>query len=687
TNLESGEKELQELDLYVHDEAMLLFTIQSSVIVAARSGIDLAITQSGHFGNYNWCSLKDVRKPEDRPEWQHDFLESELPIPASEFYKVLEATQYSSDLFYFPEHSLNDSRLEKMVTNLNYQQKIKQLQDKFRFEQIVQYINKTRDMEGILDASRFSGIANYNRLGKLILCNDAFTDLLGANTKDRSLSDLFTSNEEWKKFQFNVETKDGLFGSLNLKQGNGQILEAQVACTLRRGTAGESIGYLLIVRDESEERKLRRELEASYADLEKKVELRTQELQNTLAEVQQLKQIQDGDYYLTTLLLEPLSFNMVTSNIVLVDTVAYQKKQFSFKNKDLEIGGDVNIATSIELRGKSYTLIVNGDAMGKSIQGAGGILVFGSILRAMIERSRMSPIERQFYPERWLRNTINEIQLVFESFNGSMLVSAVMALIEEDTGTMFYVNAEHPSPVILRNGRARFLSQKGLCRKIGSPGLFSKASIRVIRLEPDDQIFIGSDGKDDLVISEGENRIINEDETLFLRFVEAADGDIDKIIAQIEEVGEVMDDLSILKVRYQPTNVSQRFSLHEARLNLKNKMAKPDLTDDHLMALVDSFTAQYPEDSSAIEMLGRLYRRTQCYTAAIDTFERLRLRAANSVLDHGDSNLRILHALVDLYAYTGKNERAKQILNECLEIDPDNSITLTLQEKLHSRLT
>lgn len=47
------------------------------------------------------------------------------PISADEFRKVLDATQHSSDMFYFPAQILADRRLEKIVTNLNYLQKIK----------------------------------------------------------------------------------------------------------------------------------------------------------------------------------------------------------------------------------------------------------------------------------------------------------------------------------------------------------------------------------------------------------------------------------------------------------------------------------------------------------------------------------------------------------------------------------
>lgn len=248
-------------------------------------------------------------------------------------------------------------------------------------------------MEGILTASRFSGIANYNMAGEMVLCNPAFVSF-GEDAGKSRLSQIFAGEEEWQKFKQKIHAEGGLFGSMDFRRSDGNIVEAQAACSLRKGSAGENIGYLMIVRDESEERSLRRDLEKSYHELEGKVVQRTAELKKTLDEVQNLKQMQDGDYFLTTLLLEPLSLNQVDSEKFAVETFSRQKKRFSFKKKEYEIGGDLNIVCTIQLQGKKYTMVLNADAMGKSIQGAGGVLVLGSIMRAIIDRSRISSVER-----------------------------------------------------------------------------------------------------------------------------------------------------------------------------------------------------------------------------------------------------------------------------------------------------
>ena len=51
---------------------------------------------------------------------------------------------------------------------------------------------------------------------------------------------------------------------------------------------------------------------------------------------------------------------------------------------------------------------------------------------------------------------------VFESFKGSMLVSILMGLVEDDTVYAFHVNAEHPYTILYRDGKAEFIEKSSL---------------------------------------------------------------------------------------------------------------------------------------------------------------------------------------------------------------------------------
>ncbi|MCC5814770.1 MAG: SpoIIE family protein phosphatase, partial [Leptospira sp.] len=206
-----------------------------------------------------------------------------------------------------------------------------------------------------------------------------------------------------------------------------------------------------------------------YAEqLEQKVEERTRELSDTLKKVQELKTQQDGDYFLTTLLLEPLGHSEIQSKLYSLESYVKQKKQFTFRKWSNNIGGDINIAQQVILNGKSHIVFVNADAMGKSMQGAGGALVMGSVFHTILDRTEMTPTMQMMYPERWLKNLFVELHKVFESFNGSMLMSGFFGVLDEDSGFLYYLNCEHPQGVLYRDGKASFFEKDVVLRKLGT---------------------------------------------------------------------------------------------------------------------------------------------------------------------------------------------------------------------------
>ena len=280
-------------------------------------------------------------------------------------------------------------------------------------------------------------------------------------------------------------------------------------------------------------------------DMEKKIQKRTIELNSSLEQVTKLKFQQDGDYFLTSLLLKPFFKKNDSSRKFQLDFLIEQKKTFEFKRKQLSIGGDLCYTDNIFLNGKSYIVFLNGDAMGKSLQGAGGALILGSI-----ERNKPNNSLQSLSPERWLKNTFIDLHKTFETFDGLMLVSITMGLIEEETDVMYYINAEHPFTILFRDNYESFIEEEISLRKLGTPDLDGKLSIKTFKLKPNDVIFIGSDGKDDLVLNSGSTnaRIINNDESLFLRIIEETEGDLKKIKEHLSKYGELMDDLSILRI-------------------------------------------------------------------------------------------------------------------------------------------
>ncbi|TGL88688.1 serine/threonine-protein phosphatase [Leptospira congkakensis] len=283
----------------------------------------------------------------------------------------------------------------------------------------------------------------------------------------------------------------------------------------------------------------------------KRIIKKNEEITKTVDEIQTLKSQQDGDYFLTSLLLEPLLGHETDGNAVSIETVVNQYKKFYFRNKEYQLGGDYVSVFNLILQGKRYKAFINGDAMGKSIQGAGGAIVLGAVYNSIIIRSKMDPVSSNRSPERWLHDCFLDLQKVFETFDGAMLVSAVVGLLEESTGTLYFINLEHPWVILYRDGKARFIEDEIHYYKLGVMEVPTNRFISVFQLQKGDKIICGSDGKDDLVISEsGRYREINENQNLILNCLEESKGDVKNVISILKTRGKFSDDLSLISMEY-----------------------------------------------------------------------------------------------------------------------------------------
>ncbi|MCS7206223.1 MAG: SpoIIE family protein phosphatase [Leptospiraceae bacterium] len=325
----------------------------------------------------------------------------------------------------------------------------------------------------------------------------------------------------------------------------------------------DEIGYLATTFNKMvvSIREAKEQLQDYANNLEEKVRERTAELNASLLEVKRLKQMQDGDYYLTSLLLKPLIVNLNKSKKVPTEFFVKQYKEFEFRGKISEIGGDICVTGNLRLgksleTAKRYIVAMNGDAMGKSTQGAGGALVMGVVMNSIIARSARNDRVLDITPEQWLKEIYEEIHGIFSAFGGSMCISCVVDLIEEETGKMYYFNAEHPYQILYRNGKATFIEEEMKLRKLGLESDYP-FEVKYFQLEPGDVIIAGSDGRDDIEIEKTNEgiRMINENEYLILEIVEEAKGNLQEIYEGIKKRGKITDDVSLLKIHYQPKDV------------------------------------------------------------------------------------------------------------------------------------
>lgn len=393
-----------------------------------------------------------------------------------------------------------------------------------------------------------------------------------------------------------------------------------------------------------------------YANLEEKVNERTRDLNQALVEVRKLKEQQDGDYFLNTLLIEPLIQNNAKSKNLEIESIIKQKKKFTFRQEEYELGGDINITENLKLQGVEYTVFLNGDAMGKSLQGAGGVLVLGTIFKSIIQRTVSTNYGDSIYPERWLSNAFIEMHKAFESFDGSMLMSAIFGLIDEKTGTLYFINADHPEIILYRDEIARFLPSPHY-HKLGTQGRVKTIKIEVTQLLPEDILILGSDGRDDIIVGRKpgtDNVILNEDGDLILSHVQNAKADLSKIYESIINTGEPYDDLSLLKIHYKGKGTDQ--IKKAADLNSFNEFKEKNEIEK-LLEHGKKIFLSYPYITNLLYELSVAAYKLKLSEEAIDFGERVRLREPQ--------NIDNLISLVYIYKDADRKEHAIEILEQC----------------------
>ena len=471
-----------------------------------------------------------------------------------------------------------------------------------------------------------------------------------------------------------------------------------------------------------------------YADkLEDKVQERTKEVQEKMDEVQKLKVQQDGDYFLTSLLAKPLFMNANKSEITKTEFFIKQKKNFEFKGKQVEIGGDIcvtgNLRFGTKLKHTRYTMAMNADAMGKSMQGAGGSIVMGVVMNSLMARSAAKDWVVDKAPEVWLTDVYYEIHRVFKTFNGSMVISCTVMLINDETGETYYFNAEHPYSVIYRNGRAEFIEDRLNLRKLG---LDSEIPFQVfkIQLEPGDIILLASDGRDDIDLTPEEPvRTINEDDTLFLKHVVAGRADIQEIYHSLQRSGEFIDDFSILRIAYREAVVHYANPLDEPGIILPKDIDHDDLESVYseckkllrdnkdeaarqLLQITYNRSEANQNNLKINKLYGLLSFKARDYVSAVDVIRRYlkddpayeefwyylsmaekKLGHYNMAMEAGeklrernpDHTLNLLN-LADVNRLMGKRDASIALTELVLKLEPDNTGANRLMQILTSIL-
>jgi serine phosphatase RsbU (regulator of sigma subunit) len=456
---------------------------------------------------------------------------------------------------------------------------------------------------------------------------------------------------------------------------------------------------------------IQNETDELNATLEQKVEERTAEVTLKMEEVQALKVQQDGDYFLTSLIENPLSTNYNKSKLVRTEFLINQKKKFVFRKKNAELGGDLCVTGNLRFgNGKDrWVSFFNADAMGKSMQGAGGAIVAGTAINNILSRSARNNRILSITPTEWVENTYFELDSIFKTFNGSMLVSCVLGLLNEKTGELIYFNAEHPWSVVYRDGKASFIENELLLRKLGSDSEF-QFTIRKFKLLPGDIFIVGSDGRDDINLGIKGGRELNEDETLFLRLVEEGKADLTKISQLIEFQGELTDDLSLMRVAFHEEYSPQDYEEENTAITIESAQdAIQEGNKTKAKYILDSLWISDKNNIHALKLLIKLSFEDKRYGDTIDCINEFHKINRDSQLfwfeksvchkqlqDYDSAKLagemcrkfqpeRVANLinLSDSYRMLGDEESARKYLREVLDREPDNKAAIKLAKILN----
>ena len=193
-----------------------------------------------------------------------------------------------------------------------------------------------------------------------------------------------------------------------------------------------------------------------------------------------------------------------------------------------------------------------------------------------------------------------------------MYISICLGLIDNATGVLYYINAEHPWTVLYRDGKASFLEQELALRKIGTPDQEDQFSVRMFQLMSGDVVITGSDGRDDLVLhNQDGTEFIQEDEQQFLVRVEEGEGKLPIIAQRVKQTGSLMDDFSLLRISfneaYSDSDLPKEIP-HQVSESVKAGMELiEEGNPEEAIKQVERFLQDYSDFPGMLKLLGKVY--------------------------------------------------------------------------------
>ena len=349
---------------------------------------------------------------------------------------------------------------------------------------------------------------------------------------------------------------------------------------------------------------------------------------------------------------------------------------------------------------------------------------------SIMARSAANKRILEMTPEQWLSDVYTEVNSVFKTFNGTMVLSATVILVNDFTGEMLFWNAEHPFTIIYRDESAKFIEDSLCLRKLGLDSEFD-FEVKRFQLVPGDMVLLASDGRDDIDLTPTEAiRTINDDENMILGIINEANCDIGEIVRIIKSKGDVTDDLSFLRIDYKVNYEEEVAAIsnsdipqfedkeisNQLDVNKIYQQSKQLYQSGEVEKALDLLSGAYSAEQTnpkLNKLLGLLSLKGKDYDTAVkvltqylsqdpDTHEiwyylsiaqkKLgdylnSLESAKRVYDLNPDSINNLINLSDLYRINGKYEDAKIYSEKVISLDSENKNAKKILSVLQSKLS
>ncbi|GIX42139.1 MAG: hypothetical protein KatS3mg129_1872 [Leptospiraceae bacterium] len=323
--------------------------------------------------------------------------------------------------------------------------------------------------------------------------------------------------------------------------------------------------------------------------------------------------------------------------------------------------------------------------MGKSLQGLVGTIVLSSILSAILKRTEKRNIEKERFPETWLKYTSLEIHEVLETFQGFMMVSAIIGLLDIENGLLYFINFDHPKPIYIHKNHYRLIYSK-IHKKLGFPKYNEIFEVTRIPLSREDIFIIGSDGKDEILI----NNTINEDENFSLQLLQKSEANIDIFINTLKNHYIIKDDISIIKIQYKSrpsfplivTEDEKSYNDYSSYIKNIKQILQELLQKKEYQTIIDLFknlVEVYPVDDEILYWYSYSCRKIKRYLEAVEIGERL--------LNFNKNYIKNYFQLIYCYKKINHQYRINLLLEQLKEITKQSKyihkikILLTINKK------